>query len=77
MEDVASKVGLHMNTDKTEVMMYNQGVIRLRLLLTLTILAQLESSMKDDKKTLAWVACNKLSKIWNSDFNRDLKLQLF
>ena len=35
--------------------------------------------MKDmeARKTLTWVACNKLGKIWNSNFNRELKLWLF
>jgi len=37
----------------------------------------IDNTLKDVRKAQAWVACNKLSKIWKSNFNRHLKVRLF
>ena len=89
VEVEANKVGLHINTKKTEAMVYNiyqpiglsalgGGIIKeVRNFKYLG--GWMESSEKDFqvRKALAWNACHKLRPIWSSGMSRNIKVRLF
>ena len=89
LETESNKIGLHLNDDKTKFMAFNLDThFDLKSKLGLPIKrvsnfkylgAWLESSEKDIsvRKALAWTACNKLKKIWNSSLSRKIKVRLF
>ena len=77
VENVTAKVGFHLNSDKTECMVFNQEHHepmtrtneKIRIVQDFKYLgAWLDDSEKDFKtrKVQAWVACNKLSKVWKN-----------
>ena len=89
VENAALRVGLHMNAKKTKCMVFNQqdeitittasGAI-LDVVEDFKYLGSwMQSSMKDIKtrKAQAWIACNKLSKIWKANLPRTDKIKLF
>ena len=87
------KVGLELNAKKTQAMFYNTDVAKIRTVDgTLIKQALTESGDQDFKylgswceqsrdistrKALAWQAVNKMSKVWKSKLDRNLKIQLF
>ena len=85
LEWVAAGIGLHVNTDKTEYMCFNQrGKIStlkggsLKLVDKFTYLGSSVSSTENDINmwlTKAWTAINRLSFIWKSDLTD--KIQFF
>ena len=88
VEKAASSTGLQMNVTKTKIMQYNQPKIAIRSLDNTEIdtvedfqyLGSWVDSSEQDittRKKKAWVACNKLSKIWKSNLPNKIKLQLF
>ncbi len=88
VETEAAKVGLHMNTKKTEVMAYNHGDVNIQPINGTTLKkvenfkylgAWMSSSEKDFeiRKAIAWSACHKLKTIWSSQLSRNLKVRLF
>ena len=88
VEDAAAKVGLHLNARKTEVIIYNQEAVEIKTRNDEVIKVAedfkylgswVNDSVKDIKtrKAQAWVACNKLSKIWKSNLKKELKIKLF
>lgn len=89
VEIEATKVGLHLNAAKTEMIIYNQqdivGVSSLngdpiKHVNDFKYLGSwIDSTTKDInvRKAQAWVACNKLQDIWKSNLSRNLKIRLF
>ena len=88
VETAASNVGLHLNAAKTEMIVYNQQIEMINSLNGEQIKSVddfkylgswIDNTLKDmnTRKAQAWVACNKLSKIWKSNLNRNLKARLF
>ena len=91
LEEVAGTVGLHCNSLKTEYPAWNQDPDRDAFLSTNDgkmlkqvndfkyLGCRMESSEKDInvRKALAWVACNKLRKVWKSQLNEKIKRRLF
>ena len=89
VETEANKVGLHINTKKTEAMIFNivqpvgltskSGEIIREVRNFKYLGGWMESAEKDFqvRKALAWTACHKLRKIWTSKIPRVLKLRLF
>jgi len=90
VEIEAAKVGLHCNAKKTEAMLYNQDDMDTCLKsITGELIAivenfkylggQMEDCPKDInvRKALAWVACNKLNRVWKSKLKRIMKVRLF
>ena len=89
VEEQAQTVGLHMNSDKTKVMKYNENrdvPIRslngnnLERVTDFQYLGSwVDSSEKDIdiRKAKAWVACNRLNAIWTSKLPKKLKIRLF
>ena len=85
----ASKVGLHLNAKKTEVMKLNlpdsvgihasDGSLIKETGNFKYLGGWLESSKKDFevRKALAWSTCNKLTRIWKSNVSRKIKERLF
>ena len=87
LERAAAGIGLHVNADKTEYMCYNQtGNITtldgasLRLVDKFTYLGSSVSSTENDidtRLTKAWTAIDRLSIIWKSDLNDEMKRSFF
>ena len=88
LETAASQVGLYCNEKKTEYLCSSENFLPLSSLNGVDIkkvtnfkyLGSLINSSDSDFKTrkaLAWKACNKLNKIWQSDFDNGLKLKIF
>ena len=89
VETEASKVGLLVNTKKTEVMLFNQdqpNVIKsisgnpIKEVSNFKYLGGwMKSTEKDVKvrKALALDACHKLGKLWSSNLNKAIKIRLF
>ena len=88
VEEAAAKVGLHLNAKKTEAIIYNQHAEEIRTNNNEEIKvskdfkylgAWIDDSVKDMKtrKAQAWVACNKLNKVWKSNLHKNLKIRLF
>ena len=89
LEQEAAKIGLHLNSKKTEGMLYNQDIIKdiiaddgrkIKVVEDFKYLgAHAESSERDIKirKALAWVACHKMQKVWRSRLKKHLKRRLF
>lgn len=89
VESEAAKVGLYLNEKKTELMAFNhdapvnittQSGSTIKTVQNFKYLgAWMESTEKDFKvrKALAWSACHKLCKIWNSSLSRNIKVRLF
>jgi len=88
LETSASQVGLYCNEGKTEFISSSGNVLPLTSLNGINIKlvkdfkylgSHINSSENDFKirKGLAWKACNKLNKIWQSNFSNILKLQTF
>ena len=84
----APKVGLHLNTKKTEGSThfkpakhrYFLSGDKIKVVNDFKYLGSyVDDSEKDIKcrKAQAFVACNKLSKIWNSNLSRNLKIRIF
>ena len=87
LEQVASGIGLHVNTDKTEYMCFNQrGNIStlkggpLKLVDKFTYLRNSISSTENDiniQLAKAWTAFDRLSVIWKSDLADKIKRSFF
>ena len=87
LERAAAGIGLHVNAQKTEYMCYNQtGNINtldgasLRLVDKFTYLGSSVSSTENDidtRLTKAWTAIDRLSIIWKSDLNDEMKRSFF
>ena len=89
LEKEAGKVGLHLNSKKTEFMKFNiDDDVNLVALDGKSLKCVnnfkylggwLESSKKDFevRKALSWVALNKLSKIWKSNLCKKIRVRLF
>ena len=90
LEEAASLVGLVMNIKKTEYMCFHQDVASPKLLSLsgkelkrVTDFIYLGSWVNTTERDLsvriakAWVACNKLDKIWKSNLDRTLKILFF
>ena len=88
LEEAASKVGLYCNEGKTEFITTSPKPTDLRSLNGITIKrvvdfkylgAHIVDSQKDFniRKAMAWDACNKLDKIWQSNITNALKVQTF
>ena len=88
MEIAAGNVGLHLNAKKTEMITYNQPIAEIKSLSNEKIKnvedfkylgSWIDNTQKDIKVRIAqaWIACNKLTKIWKSNLNRNLKERLF
>ena len=87
LEQAASDIGLHLNTDKAEYMCFNQrGDISsvkcgpLKLVDKFTYLRSSISSTENDISmglAKAWTAIDRLSVIWKSDLTDKIKCSLF
>ena len=89
VEMEASKIGLHINAKKTELMTFNYKdeitIITLKgdkvkNVLDFKYLGGWMASSEHDfeiRKAMAWSACNKLKLIWSSNLTRNLKIRLF
>ena len=88
VEQAAKEVGLTINNQKTDYMMYNHPQASLKdingtTLKQVTNFQYLGSWVDSTKKDIdvrigkAWTACSKLSNIWRSDLSRDLKINFF
>ena len=88
VEIAAGNVGLHLNAKKTEIITYNQPITEIKSVSNEKIKnvedfkylgSWIDNTQKDIKVRIAqaWVACNKLIKIWKSNLNRNLKVRLF
>ena len=89
LEDEAEKVGLVCNAKKTEVQAFNQDgpvTVKAKNGETLKVVenfkylgAWTQSSSSDIsvRKALAWSACHRLKKIWNTKLRRQMKERLF
>ena len=89
VQENAAKIGLHLNSDKTEFMSFNQ--VQDTVLKTVNnenikkvdnfkyLGAWIDDTANDVtvRKALAWKSCNKLNKIWESSLCKLLKLQTF
>ena len=89
LEQAANSVGLHLNEKKTEYM--NLSADKTSEIKTLSgallnckedykyLGSFISSSEKDflTRKALAWVACNKLHKIWTSNLEVSIKTKIF
>ena len=82
------QVGLHMNSAKTKCMKFNQDHVQLKtqddsqleIVDDFKYLGSWVKSSEQDvkvRKAMAWKACNKLSKIWQSRLSRNVKIRLF
>ena len=89
VQENAAKTGLHLNSDKTEFMSFNQvqGIV-LKTVNSENIKkvdnfkyigAWIDDTANDVKvsKALAWKYCNKLNKIWKSSLGKSLKPRTF
>ena len=86
VQENAAKIGLQLNSDKTEFMSFNQ--VQDTVLKTVNndnikkvdnfeyLGTWIDDTANDVKvrKTLAWNSCNKLNKIWKSSLCKSLKL---
>ena len=89
VQENAAKIGLHLNSDETEFMSFNQAQDSvLKTVNNENILkvdnfkcleAWIDNTANDVKvrKALACKACNKLNKIWKSSLCKSLKLRTF
>ena len=89
LETEAEKVGLYCNAKKTEIQAFNQDrpvIVKAKSGETLKVVdnfkylgAWTESSPTDItvRKALAWSACHRLRKVWNSKLRRQIKERLF
>ena len=90
LETAASSVGLHVNASKTEYMLVNindplpnisslNGASLKQVQDFKYLGSHIADSRKDFqiRKGMAWTACNKLQKIWNSKISSKLKLKFF
>ena len=89
IEEASNCVGLHLNVGKTKTLLLNIPSSTKVKSLNGTELQNIKefkylgSSMPDSfhdfkcRKAQAWVACNKLEKIWKSKLDRSTKLKLF
>jgi len=88
LETAASQVGLYCNEGKTEFLCSSNEMRALKSLNNVNIkrvndFKYLGSYINDSehdfivRKSLAWKACNKLNKVWQSNLPKELKLQTF
>jgi hypothetical protein len=89
IEDASSCVGLHLNVGKTKTLLVNIPTTSNVQTLDGTNLENIKdfkylgSSLPDSfhdfkcRKAQAWVACNKLEKIWKSKLDRTIKIKFF
>ena len=89
VENEAAKIGLHLNDEKTEAMVYNIptpsplktiGGNAVKIVENFKYLGSwIRSSEQDIKvrKALAWEACHKLNRVWSSPLKRNIKVRLF
>ena len=89
IENEAAKVGLHLNSKKTEMMLFNQvNPVEVKSLEGKVICpvenfkylgAWMKCSEKDFeiRRAQAWSACHKLNNIWSSNLSRNLKIHIF
>ena len=89
VQENAAKIGLHLNSDKTEFMSFNQ--VQDTVLKTVNnenikkvdnfkyLGAWIDDTANDVKvrKALAWKSCNILNKIWKWSLCKSLKLRIF
>ena len=89
VQENAAKIGLHLNSDKTKFMSFNQA--ENSVLKTVNnenikkvdnfkyLGAWIDDTVNDvkERKALAWKACNKLNKIWKLSLSKSLKLRAF
>ena len=89
VESETLKFGLHLNEKKTETMLYNQEITtpikskngrEIKVVENFKYLGGWMINTEKDfeiRKALAWAACHKLVKIWNSNIKRKIKERLF
>ena len=89
VQENPGKIGLHLNSNKTEFMNFNQAqdsVLKtvnnenIKKVDNFKCLGAWIDNIANDvkvRKALAWKACNKLNKIWKSSLCKSLKLQTF
>ena len=92
IEIEGAKVGLRLNTKKTEIMLFNQNVQnvqmdvmsrdgnKIKVVDNFKYLGGWMNSSKKDfevRKAQAWSACHKLKKIWSSNLSKKFKIRLF
>ena len=86
VENEAAKIGLRLNDEKTEVMVYNIptpsplktiGGKAIKIVENFKYLGPWVISSEQDikvRKALAWDACHKLSRVWSSPLKRYIKV---
>ena len=89
IEEASNCVGLHLNVGKTKTLLVNiPSSSRVQALNSTELVSVKEfkylgSSLPDSfhdfkcRKAQAWVACNKLEKIWKSKLDRTIKIKFF
>ena len=87
LEQAAGGIGLHVNTDKTESMYFNQrgkiSTLNGSSLKLVEKFAYLGSSVSSTEKNInmrvakAWAAINRLSIVWKSDLTNKIKCSFF
>ena len=89
VENEAAKIGLPLNDEKTEVMVYNIpppsplkaiGGKAIKIVENFKYIGSWMISLEQDikvRKALAWDACHKLSRVWSSPLKRYIKVSLF
>ena len=89
VQENAAKIGLHLNSNKTESMSFSQVQDTVLKTVNNEIIKKVDNfkylgSWIDDtandvkvRKALAWKSCNKLNKIWKSSLCKSLKLRTF
>ena len=89
VENEAAKIGLCLNNEKTEVMVYNIptpsplktiGDNAIKIVDNFKYLGSWMKSSEQDikvRKALAWEACHKLSRVWRTLLKANIKVRLF
>ena len=89
VENEAAKIGLRLNDEKTEAMVYNIptpsplktiGGNAIKIVENFKYLGSWMRSSEQDikvRKALAWEACHKLNRVWSSPLKRNIKVRLF
>ena len=89
VENEAAKIGLRLNDEKTEAMVYNiptpsplktTGGNAIKIVENFKYLGSWMRSPEQDikvRKALAWEACHKLNRVWSSPLKRNIKVRLF
>ena len=89
VENEAAKIGLRLNDEKTEAMVYNIptpsplktiGGNAIKIVENFKYLGSWMRSSEQGikvRKALAWEACHKLNRVWSSPLKRNIKVRLF